>query len=680
MKSTPQSVQRNSYLHPMRLRNLQRQPNYTPFKQLAAQHLLTQSSQHPLMAAHIYTEEGTKLNIDKLIIKEPKIWKPSVSNELGRLANGVRDIEGNNAIVFIQKSTIPSNKKITYANMVCDFRPGKDDPYRTRLTIGGDKLDYYGNSASPAASLLETKLIINSVISDSHKGARFDSLDIKDHFLQSHLPEPEYMRIHSKYFFSDIRQKYDIDNIIDKDGYVYCKIIKGMYGLKQAAKLGRENIIKVLQPFGYEPDPMSPNIWTHTTRPTKFCLCVDDFGVKYFSKDDLQHLIDALQSTFLLSIDLEGKKYCGLKFNWNYNAGYVDISMPTFVKNALEKLQHPSPTKQQHSPHRHIPPQYGQQQKFVPPPDKSTKLGPTETTHIQRIVGSFLYYGRAVDPTILPAINEIGYSQAQPTQQTQDKCKQLLDYLYTHPTATLRYHKTDMQLYIDSDAAYLVAPGAKSRIAGYFYCSSTTQNSTPTTIKQPLLNSPIHVECKTLKHVVSSAAEAETGGLFSNCHFAISIKYMLQALDHKQGPIPIKTDNQTASAFVNNTLKAKRSKTWDMRYFWLKDRVSQSEFIIYWDKGSNNHADYWTKHWPAKYHQQIRPTYILKGNHLQLTMNMIDTDKLRGCVENTLYQGKNTLLKGYQNIVMPFQSRIGTRPRLTNKSNIFKKHLNDTYI
>ena len=108
---------------------------------------------------------------------------------------------------------------------------------------------------------------------------------------------------------------------------------------------------------------------------------------------------------------------------------------------------------------------------------------------------------------------------------------------------------------------------------------------------------------------------------------------MLHALGHEQGPIPVKTDNQTASAFVNGTLKSKRSKTWDMRYFWLKDRISRSEFFVYWDKGSNNHADYWTKHWPATYHQQIRPNYILKGNHLQLMMDMIDAGKLRGCVE-----------------------------------------------
>ena len=76
-----------------------------------------------------------------------------------------------------------------------------------------------------------------------------------------------------------------------------------MYGLKQAAKLGREAIIKILKPYGYDPDRMDPNIWKHKTRPTKFCLCIDDFGVKYFSTKDLDHLTIALQSTFDISID-----------------------------------------------------------------------------------------------------------------------------------------------------------------------------------------------------------------------------------------------------------------------------------------------------------------------------------------------------------------------------------------
>ena len=50
-----------------------------------------------------------------------------------------------------------------------------------------------------------------------------------------------------------------------------------------------------------------------------------------------------------------------------------------------------------------------------------------------------------------------------------------------------------MQLRIDSDAAYLVAPNAKSRIAGFFYCTDTPTTATPV----PKLNGPVHVECRT---------------------------------------------------------------------------------------------------------------------------------------------------------------------------------------
>ena len=92
---------------------------------------------------------------------------------------------------------------------------------------------------------------------------------------------------------------------------------------------------------------------------------------------------------------------------------------------------------------------------------------------------------------------------------------------------------------------------------------------------------------------------------------------MLEALGHQQQPTKIKTDNATASAFCNATLKQKRSKTWDMRWYWLQDRIHQGQFIIYWDKGKNNYADYHTKHFPPSYHSLIRPKYILKGFHLR---------------------------------------------------------------
>ena len=102
-----------------------------------------------------------------------------------------------------------------------------------------------------------------------------------------------------------------------------------------------------------------------------------------------------------------------------------------------------------------------------------------------------------------------------------------------------------MILNIDSDATYLVAPKARSRVAGYYHLSDD-----PLLKPNPPLNGAIHIECKTLRHVVSSAAEAERGGFFHNAQVAIPMRHLLAALNHPQSPTSIKTDNFTAHGFV----------------------------------------------------------------------------------------------------------------------------------
>ena len=90
---------------------------------------------------------------------------------------------------------------MAYANVICDHRQLKTEKNRVRLTIGGDVLDYTGDASSPAASLIESKILLNSVISDSDKGAMVMSLNIRDFFLQSYLPDAKHLRIHGRYFW-----------------------------------------------------------------------------------------------------------------------------------------------------------------------------------------------------------------------------------------------------------------------------------------------------------------------------------------------------------------------------------------------------------------------------------------------------------------------------------------------
>jgi hypothetical protein len=441
------------------------------------------------------------------------------------------------------------------------------------------------------------------------------SMDLKDHFLASPMERPEYMRVHRRHIPPDIFEQYNLHSIISTDGFIYIKIKKGMYGLKQAAILAYQKLVNNLAPYGYKPCKYSLGLWTHSTRRTKFCLCVDDFGVKYFSKSDADHLLTSLRSSgFTVSTDWEGKNYCGLTLDWHYNKGFVDISMPNYVHTALMKFQHKQNSRPCHAPHKWTRPAYGKQTQYAPPPDDTDLLKTKqEIRRIQAIVGTFLYYARAIDCTMLPALNQISTQQSKPTQQTNEDANMLLDFAATYPDAKIRFHASDMILNIDTDAAYLVMPNAKSRIAGYFYLSSLPSASN---IPVPI-NGPILVECTTIKHVVGSAAEAECGGCYHNAQKAIPIRIALAELGHPQPKTPLKTDNSTAAGFANNSMRQKRSKAWDMRFHWIRDRVAQEQFKIFWDKGVNNLADYFTKHHSPSHHLESRPTYILK-NHLVL--------------------------------------------------------------
>ena len=127
------------------------------------------------------------------------------------------------------------------------------------------------------------------------------------------------MKLHKSEIPSDILTRYNMINIIDNNGYVHFKINKGMYGLKQAAILAYQQLKQHLAPHGYYPIPNTVGMWKHTTRSIQFCLCVDDFGVKYTRKEDANHLLEKLKMKYNMTCDLSGTSYCGLILKWNYH-------------------------------------------------------------------------------------------------------------------------------------------------------------------------------------------------------------------------------------------------------------------------------------------------------------------------------------------------------------------------
>ena len=76
---------------------------------------------------------------------------------------------------------------------MCTIRPEKAEPNRTRYTVGGDRINYPGEVATPPAEMLVAKILFNSVISTP--GARFMTMDISNFYLMTPLKRPEYIRV-----------------------------------------------------------------------------------------------------------------------------------------------------------------------------------------------------------------------------------------------------------------------------------------------------------------------------------------------------------------------------------------------------------------------------------------------------------------------------------------------------
>jgi hypothetical protein len=110
----------------------------------------------------------------------------------------------------MSKHNIPKECQgdVSYGRIVCVYCKGKKDKYRTRITMGGNLINYPGDCGTPTANLLTVKVLFNSIISTPN--ARFMSIDIKDFYLKTPMACYEYFRMKLELFPEDVIQEYDL--------------------------------------------------------------------------------------------------------------------------------------------------------------------------------------------------------------------------------------------------------------------------------------------------------------------------------------------------------------------------------------------------------------------------------------------------------------------------------------
>ena len=169
-----------------------------------------------------------------------------------------------------------------------------------------------------------------------------------------------------------------------------------------------------------------------------------------------------MREKYTFKVDFDAKQYIGINLKWEYDKRQVRCSMQGYVKQALTELEHElTSNRHQGAPSPIIRPDYGAKIQYVKE-DSSEKINEQRIKRIQRIIGKFLYYARAIDITMLHALNDIGTMVSKATTNTEKAVQHFMDYAACNPDAEIVYRASDMILHADSDAAYLVVAEARS--------------------------------------------------------------------------------------------------------------------------------------------------------------------------------------------------------------------------
>jgi len=525
----------------------------------------------------------------------------------------VRLVENSKSIEFISTKDLPNRKIPSYFNPQCKIKTtdAGERIFRVRGTFGGDKSTYDGPRTAHVAEMTTVKILINRTISDPKRKAV--TADIVDYYLHSKLDKGNevYMYIKVSDMPEFTQKHFNIQQYLEPGQLsVLVRVLGGLYGMPEAGYLAQQKLIPILATKGFVQCKSTPCLFIHPTRDIEFTLVVDDFFISYAHDTDANFLLDTLRSTYPLKVNWSANKYIGFDIEWNYSHNdlsnrFVALSMLGYIAAALIRFNF-HPTSNTYTPEPPVPISYGKNtSQLTPDEDTSAPLSPAEITRLQQIIGTVLYYARGVDGTILCPVSRTASRQVNATRNVLDSAHRILAYCATYPNATIVYHPSDMILKVCSDASYNSETKGRSRAANFKFLGRANDRT--------FINGPIECISTVIPTVVSAASEAEYAGAFIAGQGSMSLRYTLDEINCIQPATPLYTDNKTAAGIATKTCRQKRSKSMDMRYHWIRDRVALKDFDVQWTSNTDSLikiADFLSKPHSNATFTAMRPFFV----------------------------------------------------------------------
>jgi hypothetical protein len=251
---------------------------------------------------------------------------------------------------------VPNDRFITYVDPVCVEKMNDDGTikFRTRLTIGSDRIQYPYDTSTVTAEMDAIKILLNCMISED---ANWTKIDLTDFYLGTDLPHPEYIRIPRNLIPDDAITFCKLANFFS-NYTLYCSVHKTHYGLPQADALSQQRLFQHLEIHEYTQIPSSPSMFCNSSGSIRFSLVVDDFAVVWRDRACIEHFITTLTQLYQVKVSWEGTKYLGMNIAINRPKRYATITMDGYIQKLLKRVR-PDGIKGASTPALYVPPNYG---------------------------------------------------------------------------------------------------------------------------------------------------------------------------------------------------------------------------------------------------------------------------------------------------------------------------------
>ena len=447
---------------------------------------------------------------------------------------------------------------------------GNVTKYKARLVAKGFlqvKGKDYDETFAPVARLTSIRTILAVAAAE---GLRVEQLDVDSAYLNGIMDKDIYMT-------------QPLGYVDQSRPNAVCKLLKSLYGVKQAGKLWNDVAHTALVEEGYIQSPSDPCIYTRTTEKGRIIigLYVDDFIVAA-PPVMVKEFIAFMRSRFQIKELGQAEFIIGIHVIIDETG--ISIDQGTYIQTFVNELGMGD------SNPVHVPVSGGDVNATVCAQEGEN--APVPLTAYKKIVGKVMYAMIGTRPDIAFAVSFLGRFAAKPTTLHMAMAKRLLAYLNAYPKGTIHYPYTDGKVHLEgyADADW---GGDKTRrsTGGYTF----------------LLNgAPISWSSKRQETVAISTMQAEYIAATAACKEAVYLRALLADLGHpQQYPTRIHEDNQAAIALAKNPVQHARSKHIDIQHHWIRECISEQRVHIQHVATADQIADLFTKGLDRKRHHTL---------------------------------------------------------------------------